>query len=75
MSESIDGQWNYKLATIYIAQNYFQKIGKDQYEYETVDGLLELESVAFSNCGDVWVIEMLTKIKVTVVGYDADNMK
>ena len=61
MPGSIGGQCHAKLATIYIAQNYFQKIGKDQYEYETVDGFLDSVSDTFSIGRYAWEIESLPK--------------
>ena len=75
MPGSIGGQCHAKLATIYIAQNYFQKSGKNQCEYETVDEILYPVIDTLIVRRYEWVIESLTKIHVTVVVYNDDTVK
>ena len=63
------------ISTRFIEQISFQKSGKDQFEYETVDVFLDSGSATFSIGGDAWVLESLTKRKFTLVVYDSDTVK
>ena len=58
-----------------MVQKDFQKIGRNQCKYEIVYVFPDSGSNIFRIGGNAWLIEILTKIKVTLVGYDCDTIK